>query len=532
MGIKNSFIEELLLNLPVDLLTSKIYTTVDYINEEYEFVDDINSADIVITNSEQEIDTEGYLIFIADSYNTTFYQKIYDLIESHKEDNLYGFIFKKPETYTDELLNEIRTREENKEYDVLPLECSKETERCNYSNYIQDCCKNHLLQMLEFVNEKFCDFNWWCDKELLMRITDSTRGKITDELEIGVFSKDYNKLIALRSTFLKNGYQFIINQKPREWIRIQVSGKNKIGIDIVPRRNINEVLYWGISGGNKLYTSDSIPSYYVKNIIDKDYEGINVKVPENSKDLLTYRYGSGYGDKAWSFDVKQLIVPNKIEVVDTLPKNVYLYWQGNKNSIIEKCHEIIKSKCSNFEVNILSDEDFESIIAKNKKLSNCNTKIKALYFKVNLLNENGGTWIDSDLVMMKNLEDIINPLNKYDFVGYGKYYGSPDDTFMSCRKGCSLVNLWKRRFDMMLNDNVFSYDKLSCIFNEISDNYKYYNYNNLLFDPFDDLTIYQRNDNGFVDKVKNEGKINCFHLHNKTTKNTIIEDSILAKLLS
>lgn len=530
--MNNEFIDDVLLNLPIDLINCKIYKEIEYINDNYTYTNIIDEANVLLLNVEKEIDFDGYIIYFSEEYNTTKYQEKYDLIESHKDGKNYGFIFKKPPMIVDELLLEIRTREEEKDYDVLPLECSKETEKCTYSEYLQDCCIKHLNDMLNFISEQFVDFKWWCDKHLLMRINDNSRGKITDELEIGLFAEDYNKLLALRSTFLKNGYQFIINQKPREWIRIQVSGKNKIGIDIVPRRNINGVLYWGVTGGNKLYTNDSIPYFYVSNIINKELENTSVNIPNNSNDLLTYRYGSGYGDKAWTFEVKQLVLPEKIEATEELPKEVYVYWQGKENSIVSKCYDIIKNKCRNFNINLVSDECLETIYEKNPRLKNCSSKVKSLFAKINLLNETGGTWIDSDIIMMKDLEEIIKPIKKYDFVGFGEYYGNPDDAFMSCRKDCYLVNIWKRRFDMMLNNNVFNYDRLNYVFKEVSDNYKYYNYNHLLFDPFDDLSIYKRIDNGFVKKVKNEGKVNCFHLHSKTIKESIMEGTILDKLLS
>lgn len=526
----------LIYNLPCDLSQVKIHldiTNYDLIEEKNALLEDsffnfttLEDCNILITTNKREIEKE-YLIYIGEDYN--YYLDTYKIVESYKIRQFIGYILVPQEEQDDELLLEIKEREENKEYDILPFSCDKSTLRCDYNNFLQDCCVEHIKNILSFICEHF-KFNWWCDKGLLKMVL-GYRGKTNDVLEIGIKSERWNEFLQLKSKFLSAGFYFKVINKPKDYVRIQISGKNEIGIDIVPRRNIKGSLYRGTTGGTKFYNEDVILQKLVDPTKEISWNDLLVKIPNCEQEVVDLRFDR-LEDKTWNFDVNSLIIPKRIEVIDELPQNVFLYWEGKRNEIIDKCERIIEERCINFDIIKVDDNNInEYIEIPSYVLEKRNPKIKSLFIKCALLNKYGGTWIDSDLVLMKNLETIIEPLKKYDFIGYGYYYGEVEDAFMSCRKNCLLVDLWFRRFKMLFKKNQLNYKNLNFVFNEVSDNYKYYNYNYNTFEPFEDLSRYSHQDNGFVEKVIENNLINGFHLHGEVTKREITRGSILSKLL-
>lgn len=69
-------------------------------------------------------------------------------------------------------------------------------------------------------------------------------------------------------------------------------------------------------------------------------------------------------------------------------------------------------------------------------------------YRVMLLHKYGGLYLDSDMIVMRNLSDITDKLKKYDYVGFGQYYykgvsynsyGAPQNWAMASRKKGILI---------------------------------------------------------------------------------------------
>ena len=112
------------------------------------------------------------------------------------------------------------------------------------------------------------------------------------------------------------------------------------------------------------------------------------------------------------------------------PNYIWLYWENKSGSVeppkyIQLCHDTVRKHCgSNFVINILNEKTIHNYVADLRTdVETLNIPQKADYYRLKLLYEYGGIWLDSDIIVMKNLTPIINKLNnKHDFVGFGCHF--------------------------------------------------------------------------------------------------------------
>jgi Capsular polysaccharide synthesis protein len=136
---------------------------------------------------------------------------------------------------------------------------------------------------------------------------------------------------------------------------------------------------------------------------------------------------------------------------------IWLYWENRPGSempaYIDLAIQTVKAHAGSYEMTLLNEKTIGDYI----QLPNHFRRIKQLahkadYIRAQLLHLYGGIWLDSDIIVLRNLETAVQPYIKdYDFVGYGREYGKPSIGFMACRRQCRLMQLWAERVERVVN---------------------------------------------------------------------------------
>lgn len=182
---------------------------------------------------------------------------------------------------------------------------------------------------------------------------------------------------------------------------------------------------------------------------------------------------------------------------------LWQYWDnidGNKTpSYIELCFKTVDKHCTNsFNIIRLNKDNISKYLPELKTLSIYNKIDKLIIahkvdlYRIMLLKKYGGLYMDADTVVLKNPIEVIDKLDKYDYVGFGctgivckNGYGQPSNWIMASRKNGILVS---KVLDNMINKIVekdkFDYHDLGklVLWNELkillNKAYKYYQYPN------------------------------------------------------
>jgi mannosyltransferase OCH1-like enzyme len=194
-------------------------------------------------------------------------------------------------------------------------------------------------------------------------------------------------------------------------------------------------------------------------------------------------------------------------------KKIWMYWEDKPGSsrpaYIDLSLETIKRHAGNYELIVLNEKTVKeyikipSIVRRFSEIAH-----RADYIRFNLLYQYGGVWLDSDLILMRNIEDAIEPfVEKYDFVGYGREYGKPSIGFMGSQKGCQLLGLHLKEINKVLRRRQWSYlpfRKVTLGWNELGYDYlwdiasrcDYYHHERSMFAPtvWSDWEVFSRTD--------------------------------------
>ena len=207
---------------------------------------------------------------------------------------------------------------------------------------------------------------------------------------------------------------------------------------------------------------------------------------------------------------------------------LWLYWD-NLNSnidppIIDLCFQTVLKHCSeSFQIVRLNKNNIKEFIPEIVIMQHYLSKLKIAHkvdiYRIMLLNKYGGMYLDSDIIVMKNPIEIIEKLDKCDFVGFGctgdicKYgYGSPSNWLLASRPNTELMNNILNSQLKLLKD-IFKYNKTITyhelckliIWSELENlinkkNYKYYHYPNTLDGTRDIYGKWVFNDRIFTNK--------------------------------
>ena len=165
-----------------------------------------------------------------------------------------------------------------------------------------------------------------------------------------------------------------------------------------------------------------------------------------------------------------------IKRTNHIPNNVWLYWENKENSVmptyIRMCHEsVIKNRGKELNVTILNENNIRKYLPYLREdINDLSIPQKADYIRLAILNEYGGIWLDSDIIVLKPLSPFLEKLKNYDYVGFGCHgfyctktkngYGNPANWAMISRKGGLLIKSCLKAANNILDSNInLSYNR-------------------------------------------------------------------------
>lgn len=116
------------------------------------------------------------------------------------------------------------------------------------------------------------------------------------------------------------------------------------------------------------------------------------------------------------------------QILQQFKNNIWIYWDNidcnQKPGIIQLCHQSVNKHCNKiFNIHLLDSSNINSLLPEldEYKINLSGLKIchKVDIYRLFLLYKYGGIYIDSDILVMKNLDIIQNKLKYFDFVGFG-----------------------------------------------------------------------------------------------------------------
>lgn len=186
-----------------------------------------------------------------------------------------------------------------------------------------------------------------------------------------------------------------------------------------------------------------------------------------------------------------------------IPNHVWLYWENKANTKTPKhiilCRESVIKNCSKTSnVTVLTESNIQNYLPNLRKdINNLSLPQKADYIRLYILKVYGGIYLDSDIILFKSPENLLNLLKYYDFVGFGSNSylnqtnknGSPfpSNWALVSRKNGLLVTKCLQEADKYLdNNNVINYHTLGreLLWSQIkilqdAINYKYFHFPSL-----------------------------------------------------
>ena len=162
---------------------------------------------------------------------------------------------------------------------------------------------------------------------------------------------------------------------------------------------------------------------------------------------------------------------------EDLPTDIWMYWENKdsneKPTYIKMCYETILNNVGNrFKVHLLDEKTIYDYLPKLRRDLDRKLKripMKADYIRYSLLYKYGGIWLDSDVIVFRNLDDLIEKLKEVEYVGFGCHnnglqctdimngYPKPANWVMISRKKSKLLKYMLKDADELLNKNNSSY---------------------------------------------------------------------------
>ncbi len=139
---------------------------------------------------------------------------------------------------------------------------------------------------------------------------------------------------------------------------------------------------------------------------------------------------------------------------------LWVYWQNINGATtmpahIALCRKTLHKHCDkSFNIMELDEKTIYNYLPELKKLElefnldRLQIAQKVDFYRAFLLQKHGGLYLDSDMIVMKDLKEVTDKLIDYDYVGFGQYnqnritynsYGAPQNWAMASRKEGILV---------------------------------------------------------------------------------------------
>ena len=124
---------------------------------------------------------------------------------------------------------------------------------------------------------------------------------------------------------------------------------------------------------------------------------------------------------------------------------VWMYWEGKVPEWVQACQRTVSVHVD--DVQLLNPGDFDRLWNSDRdiELTRLYVAHRADYIRAFLLAKYGGLWIDSDCIVLKNLQPLLNSLERYDFIGYKNLEGLVANNFMGARPTSKIATTYYRR---------------------------------------------------------------------------------------
>ena len=124
---------------------------------------------------------------------------------------------------------------------------------------------------------------------------------------------------------------------------------------------------------------------------------------------------------------------------------VWLYWEGERPEWISWCEQTVFAHAA--DVRPLNAADFDALRTDDRDidLAPLTCVQRADFARAYLLHRYGGMWIDSDCLVMRDLQRWLDWLEHYEFAGYKNRQNHVANAFMAARPGSRIAAEFYRR---------------------------------------------------------------------------------------
>ena len=124
---------------------------------------------------------------------------------------------------------------------------------------------------------------------------------------------------------------------------------------------------------------------------------------------------------------------------------IWLYWEGDLPNWIHQCQKTVFAHATN--VQLLTPETFIELWDTDLDINIQNMYVahRADFIRAYLLAKFGGLWIDSDCLVLKSLQPIVDLLTTNDFLGYRERSGEVTNNFMGAAENSILAAKYYQR---------------------------------------------------------------------------------------
>lgn len=163
---------------------------------------------------------------------------------------------------------------------------------------------------------------------------------------------------------------------------------------------------------------------------------------------------------------------------------IWMYWEDKdptkkRPAYLDLCYETVAKHCQDsFEIILLNQHTVFKYLPETRKDldSKCSIPQKTDYYRYQLLHKYGGIWLDTDIIVMKNLTLITDKLAEgYEYVGAGCHgnkcspsgFPKPSNWLMASNPHGKLMARCIQKADKILDANETIKDKYFIIGREI-----------------------------------------------------------------
>ncbi|HEY6305683.1 MAG TPA: glycosyltransferase [Candidatus Angelobacter sp.] len=132
---------------------------------------------------------------------------------------------------------------------------------------------------------------------------------------------------------------------------------------------------------------------------------------------------------------------------------VWMYWEGECPEWIQQCQRTVYSHAA--DVRLLSPDGFDRLRDTDRDidLNRLHVTLRADFISAFLLARYGGLWIDSDGIVMKPLQPLLDLLERYDFLAHKDHSGYFCTDFFAARPGSMIASAFYDQICRILRSN-------------------------------------------------------------------------------